>query len=74
MPKIGAEVRTPDGKGVVMDTNAIKQLVKVKVEVGEDETDIREYAIDAIRILRKNARKDQNQNVQSTQPTEEQNG
>ena len=74
LPKIGAEVRTPDGKGVVMDTNAIKQLVKVKVEVGEDETDIREYAIDAIRVLRKNARKDQNQNVQSTQPTEEQNG
>ena len=57
LPRVGAEVRTPDGKGTVMDTNAVRQLVKVKVELGEDETDVREYAVGDIKILRKNNRK-----------------
>ena len=57
LPRVGAEVRTPDGKGPVMDTNAVRQLVKVKVELGEDETDVREYPVGDIKILRKNNRK-----------------
>jgi cell fate regulator YaaT (PSP1 superfamily) len=64
LPRVGAEVRTPDGRGTVMDTNAVRQLVKVKVELGEDETDVREYAVGDIKILRKNSRKPRTQEEQ----------
>ena len=31
LPRAGGEVKTPDGKGTVLDTNALKQTVRVKV-------------------------------------------
>lgn len=35
MPKVGAQVSTPDGKGVVASNEALKELVHVKMEKGE---------------------------------------
>ncbi len=32
MPKVGAEVSTPDGKGVVVSDNMLKLIVRVKIE------------------------------------------
>lgn len=48
MPRPGNEVKTPDGTGVVMDTNPLKQTVRVKVTVGEDEFDVRTYPVEEI--------------------------
>ncbi|MCR5473622.1 MAG: stage 0 sporulation family protein [Lachnospiraceae bacterium] len=43
LPKIGETVTTPDGlKGEVRETNVLKQLVKVVVEI-DDEKELREY-------------------------------
>ena len=66
LPRNGAEVRTPDGKGTVMDSNAVKQLVKVRVEIGEDESDIREYHINDIKILRKGGKKPRSEEEAAT--------
>ena len=45
LPRTGDTVTTPDGlKGEVRETNVLKQLVKVVVEV-DDEKELREYAI-----------------------------
>ncbi len=49
LPRLGREVITPDGKGIVIETNAIKQTVKAKVAVDNDEFDIREYPLEAVR-------------------------
>ena len=45
LPRVGDSVTTPDGlKGEVRETNVLKQLVKVVVEV-DDEKELREYAV-----------------------------
>ena len=58
MPRPGSEVSTPDGKGSVLDTNALKQTVRVKVAIDENNVDAREYALGDIRILRKQKKKE----------------
>lgn len=52
LPRMGSEVQTPDGVGVAIDTNPLKQLVKVKIAVG-DEFDIREYPVEQITVQRR---------------------
>ena len=32
MPKVGAEISTPDGKGIVASVNMLKMQVKVKID------------------------------------------
>lgn len=50
LPRVGDTVTTPDGiKGEVRETNVLKQLVKVVVEV-DDEKELREYSVDEIRF------------------------
>ncbi|MBO4904375.1 MAG: stage 0 sporulation family protein [Lachnospiraceae bacterium] len=50
LPRIGDAVTTPDGlKGEVRETNVLKQLVKVVVEV-DDEKELREYHVDEIKF------------------------
>ncbi len=50
MPAIGAKASTPDGEGVVVDTNILRRRVKIKL-VWDEETDIKEYSLDDIRPL-----------------------
>ena len=57
LPRVGAEVKTADGVGIVMDTNAVRQLVKVKVETAEGEAELHEYPVGDITVLRKAARR-----------------
>lgn len=59
MPRGGNEVKTPDGEGVVIDSNPLKQTVRVKVSLGDDEFDVRTYALEDVERSRR-PRKPQN--------------
>ena len=47
MPKVGKEVITPDGPGVVWDLNIIKETVKVRIQKG-DSSELRDYPMDEV--------------------------
>ncbi len=50
LPKTGDTVTTPDGlKGEVRETNVLKQLVKVVVEI-DDEKELREYPVSELKF------------------------
>ncbi len=50
LPRVGDTVTTPDGlKGEVRETNVLKQLVKVVVEI-DDEKELREYVVEDIKF------------------------
>ena len=49
IPRVGKDIVTPDGVGVITEINAIKELVKVRIRTAEDNFDIREYPIDDVR-------------------------
>ncbi len=49
MPKVGAEVTTPDGKGVAMSNDMLKRIVKVKIVKGE-ETTIKDFPLKEVRF------------------------
>ncbi|MCR5672435.1 MAG: stage 0 sporulation family protein [Lachnospiraceae bacterium] len=50
LPRVGDTVTTPDGiKGEVRETNVLKQIVKVVVEI-DDEKELREYAVDELKF------------------------
>ena len=49
VPRVGKDVITPDGVGVIAEINCIKETVKVRVRVDDDSFDVREYAIDDVR-------------------------
>ena len=53
VPKIGSEVDTPDGKGIAVNVNMLKMLVKVKIEQN-DSVSFHEYPVDEIRFMRGN--------------------
>jgi hypothetical protein len=47
MPKVGKEVMTPDGPGVVWDLNIIKETVKVRIQKG-DSSELKEYPMEDV--------------------------
>ena len=49
VPKVGKDLVTPDGIGVITEINAIRETVKVRIRVDDDAFDVREYAIDDVR-------------------------
>jgi cell fate regulator YaaT (PSP1 superfamily) len=51
VPKIGAIVETPEGQGVVMEINVLKEIVKVKLDKG-NETDLETYGLGAIKVIK----------------------
>lgn len=50
-PKSGAIVDTPDGQGVVVETYLIKEVVKVKLDKG-NETDLQTYKVDEVKVIK----------------------
>jgi cell fate regulator YaaT (PSP1 superfamily) len=56
VPKIGSEVTTPDGKGMVVNVNMLKMQVKVKIE-DKDSVSYHDYDVDKIKF-RKPAQND----------------
>ncbi len=49
LPRVGKDIVTPDGVGVITEINCIKERVKVRIRVDDDTFDVREYAIDEVR-------------------------
>jgi cell fate regulator YaaT (PSP1 superfamily) len=45
MPKVGKEVITPEGKATVLETNILKQKVKVKMITEDDTVDLKEFSV-----------------------------
>ena len=62
MPKIGAIVDTPEGQGVVMDVNLLKEILKVKMDKG-NETDLRLYNISEVRVIKDVSGKDEDADI-----------
>ena len=52
MPKVGAEVMTPEGKGVNMANDLLKRTVKVKITKGE-ETTIKDFPLKDVKFKEK---------------------
>ncbi len=52
MPKIGAEVISPDGRGSVVSVNMLKMEVKVKIETGEGGMSYKDFPVSALQIKR----------------------
>ena len=51
VPKLGSEATTPDGKGIVVNVNMLKMLVKVKIEQGDSVT-YKDFPLDKISFMR----------------------
>ncbi len=52
LPKVGKDIVTPDGVGVITEINAIREKVKVRIRVGDDDSfEVREYSVDDVRKL-----------------------
>ncbi len=47
MPKVGKEVITPDGNGVVWDLNVIKETVRVRIQKG-DSSELKDYPMEDV--------------------------
>jgi cell fate regulator YaaT (PSP1 superfamily) len=56
MPRIGTLVDTPQGKGVVQDINLLSEIVKVRLDKG-DELDLSEFHLDEITFENRKIRK-----------------
>ncbi|MGN0807802.1 MAG: regulatory iron-sulfur-containing complex subunit RicT [Candidatus Coproplasma sp.] len=53
VPKLGSEATTPDGKGMVVNVNMLKMIVKVKIEQGDSVT-YKDFPLDKISFMRGN--------------------
>lgn len=54
VPKVGAEVGTPEGKGHVVSVNMLKMTVKVKIEDEAGSLIYKDFAADAIKFKKPN--------------------
>ena len=50
MPRIGKEVITPDGNGIVVDLNILKETVRVRVPKG-DTTEQKDYPLEDVKRI-----------------------
>ncbi|HHW32054.1 MAG TPA: stage 0 sporulation family protein [Clostridiaceae bacterium] len=57
-PKIGAIVETPEGQGVVIEANILKEIVKVKLDKG-NEADLATFKLNDIKIIKDAAASDE---------------
>jgi len=55
LPKLGKDIMTPDGIGLVTEISVIREKIKVRIQNGDD-FEIREYGIDDVRKLAPNER------------------
>lgn len=55
LPSVGSVVMTPNGKGIVVETNTLLEIVKVKVKLPDDTEDIIPFVIDEIKEVEKPA-------------------
>ncbi len=55
VPRVGKEVVTPDGRGVVTEIAVIREKIKVRVTVKDGVTEYREYDFDEVQLAPKEA-------------------
>lgn len=53
LPRDGATVMTPEGEAIVLDSNALTQIVRVKITLKDGTADVRLYPLDKVKIVRK---------------------
>lgn len=70
MPRVGREVVTPDGNGMVTDLNVVKETVSVRIPVG-DTTEIREYPLEQISKPGSHSAPQQQEPAEAEEPLEE---
>lgn len=58
VPKTGAIVSTPEGQGTVMEVSLLKEILKVKMDKG-NETDLKIYKADEVRIIKDVSREEE---------------
>ena len=51
LPKVGKDIMTPDGAGVVTEINPIRERVKVRIHNADDTFDLKEYSVDDVRRM-----------------------
>lgn len=51
VPKVGAIVGTPEGQGTVVEISLLKELLKVKLDKG-NETDLKIYNVEEVKIIK----------------------
>ena len=51
MPRVGKLVRTPDGDGVVAELNILKETVRVRINKGNDMTELKDYPVSQVQRL-----------------------
>lgn len=51
VPKAGAIVETPEGQGTVVEINLLKELLKVKMDKG-NETDLKIYNVSEVKVIK----------------------
>ena len=49
LPRVGKDIVTPDGVGVITEINVIKERVRVRMRQDDDTFDVKEYDIDEVR-------------------------
>ena len=64
MPKVGAEVGTPDGTGTVVNVNMLKMEVKVRIDKG-DGAAYKDFPVDQLKFKRRNDKKDKDEDEDS---------
>ncbi len=53
MPKIGSEVHTPEGKGVVVNVNMLKMLIRVRIEdKSKDSVSYKDFTVEELNFRR----------------------
>jgi cell fate regulator YaaT (PSP1 superfamily) len=55
MPKPGSTVKTPDGSGVVIENNAITEVVRVKIALPDESFDIKTFPLADVQFAGKSA-------------------
>ena len=71
LPKVGKDIMTPDGIGLVTEISVIREKVKVRIQNGDD-FEIREYGIDDVHKLAPGERPVHNNNSSSEPVSEKQ--
>ncbi|MBE5790870.1 MAG: stage 0 sporulation protein [Clostridiales bacterium] len=51
LPRVGKDIMTPDGVGVVTEINVLRERVKVRVKTGDDNFEVKEYELPDVRKL-----------------------
>ena len=51
MPRVGKPVHTPDGDGIVAEVNILKETVRVRINKGNDMTELKDYPADQVQRL-----------------------